>query len=233
MNDEGRTTTVFIVARSIIAQAGLESVLSDDENIIVTGSAAEISAASSFFSIGIAPDVVLINVERNKDYDKLLEFLSETDEPDETNFPFVVALLAPELQTSANIKNALENNLRGALPHDATSNELSAAIKAAANNMTILPPEFMEIFLSSDETEIINSTSANQSENEFVERLTTREREVLELLVEGESNKRIANLLNISEHTVKFHVASVFGKLDANTRTEAVTIAIRRGLIFL
>ncbi len=65
------------------------------------------------------------------------------------------------------------------------------------------------------------------------ENLTGREREVLDMLAEGASNKAIAFQLNISEHTVKFHVASIFGKLDASTRTEAVTVALRRGLILL
>ena len=63
--------------------------------------------------------------------------------------------------------------------------------------------------------------------------LTPREREVLDMLAEGLSNKEIAWRLQISEHTVKFHVASVFAKLDVSTRTEAVMQGIRRGLVML
>ena len=65
------------------------------------------------------------------------------------------------------------------------------------------------------------------------EALTTREVQVLELLAEGLSNKAIAARLGISDQTVKFHVASISGKLDAHTRTEAVRRAVRRGLITL
>jgi DNA-binding NarL/FixJ family response regulator len=65
------------------------------------------------------------------------------------------------------------------------------------------------------------------------EELTPRETEVLQLLVEGLPNKEIARRLGISEHTVKFHVTTVLGKMGARTRTEAVTRAIRQGVIAL
>jgi DNA-binding CsgD family transcriptional regulator len=63
--------------------------------------------------------------------------------------------------------------------------------------------------------------------------LTPREIEVLGMLAEGLGNKTIARRLGISEHTVKFHVGSILAKLDASSRTEAVTLGARRGLIML
>jgi DNA-binding NarL/FixJ family response regulator len=66
-----------------------------------------------------------------------------------------------------------------------------------------------------------------------VERLTAREMEVLELLAEGLPNKAIARRLRISDQTVKFHVASITGKLGASNRTDAVRRAVRRGLLTL
>jgi DNA-binding NarL/FixJ family response regulator len=68
---------------------------------------------------------------------------------------------------------------------------------------------------------------------EPVEQLTAREVQVLELLAEGLSNKAIAVRLDISDQTVKFHVASISGKLGATNRTDAVRRAVRRGLITL
>jgi DNA-binding NarL/FixJ family response regulator len=53
------------------------------------------------------------------------------------------------------------------------------------------------------------------------------------MLAEGEGNKQIARRLGISEHTVKFHVGSILGKLNASSRTEAVTAGLRQGLILL
>jgi DNA-binding NarL/FixJ family response regulator len=65
------------------------------------------------------------------------------------------------------------------------------------------------------------------------EELTPRETEVLRMMTAGLSNREIASTLGISEHTVKFHVASIFGKLGTSSRTEAVTEGIRRGLVLL
>lgn len=67
----------------------------------------------------------------------------------------------------------------------------------------------------------------------IAEPLTAREIQVLELLAEGLPNKRIAERLGISDQTVKFHVASISGKLGAANRTDAVRLAVRRGLITL
>ena len=68
-------------------------------------------------------------------------------------------------------------------------------------------------------------------EDELSEEITSRETDVLRMLAEGLVNKEIAARLGISEHTVKFHISSILDKLDASTRTEAVTLGIRRGLI--
>jgi two-component system, NarL family, response regulator YdfI len=76
-------------------------------------------------------------------------------------------------------------------------------------------------------------TSIDESPGEYEEPLTAREVEVLELLAEGLPNKSIATRLGISDQTVKFHVASICGKLGATNRTQAVRLAVRRGLLSL
>lgn len=80
-----------------------------------------------------------------------------------------------------------------------------------------------------------NSSAAAENETElaFIEPLTDRELRVLNLLAEGLSNPQIARLLSISRNTVKFHVSSIISKLGATSRTEAVTIGVKRGLIIL
>ena len=75
--------------------------------------------------------------------------------------------------------------------------------------------------------------SAARPDDEIDEPLTSREIQVLELLAEGLPNKAIAARLGISDQTVKFHVASISGKLGAANRTDAVRRALRRGLITL
>ena len=76
-----------------------------------------------------------------------------------------------------------------------------------------------------------NTRDEGSEQGVVVESLTARERDVLQLLAEGMANRAIASALGISEHTVKFHLASIFGKLGASTRTEAVRRGLRRGLI--
>jgi len=77
------------------------------------------------------------------------------------------------------------------------------------------------------------AVSSSAPVDELLEPLTRREREVLQMLASGLANKEIAARLAISDHTVKFHVASILGKLGASTRTEAVSVGIRRGLVLL
>jgi DNA-binding NarL/FixJ family response regulator len=105
--------------------------------------------------------------------------------------------------------------------------ELRVAVTAAAQGFTVLPATLAAQWLRAPRAEP-SASSADPPEP-----LTPREREVLELLGDGRSNRRIAELLGISEHTAKFHVASVCGKLGASSRTEAVSQGVRRGLITL
>ena len=85
----------------------------------------------------------------------------------------------------------------------------------------------------SDADAFLIASAMELADDPQVEPLTAREIEVLELLAEGLSNKGIARRLGISDQTVKFHVASITGKLGAHTRTGAVRLAVRRGLITL
>lgn len=114
---------------------------------------------------------------------------------------------------------------------------------AAALRARLAPDPHLEIVDRIDEAEAVLSfppppSSAdglrrNGLSKEYapVEALTTREHDVLALLADGLSNRDIAARLDISEHTVKFHLASIFGKLGASTRTEAVQRGLRLGVI--
>ena len=114
--------------------------------------------------------------------------------------------------------------VRAWLPGDVSPSEISTALLAAASELTLLTPSQVVRWLHpvpqvNDETGIL------------VESLTPRELEVLRMLSYGMGNKEIAAQLNISDHTAKFHVAQILGKLGAASRTEAVAIGIRRGLV--
>jgi DNA-binding NarL/FixJ family response regulator len=110
---------------------------------------------------------------------------------------------------------------------DAPAVELRAATTAAAQGFTVLPATLANRLLPG------RLAVADEGLDERLEPLTPREREVLELLAHGLSNRQIAERLGISEHTAKFHVAAVSAKLGASSRTEAVSRGVRRGLITL
>ena len=107
------------------------------------------------------------------------------------------------------------------LPSDVDARTLVSAVRAAAAGLIVLDPDMVG-------ATGIHAHSRADGEGEA---LTTRESQVLQLVAEGLPNKAIARELGISEHTVKFHVGSLLGKLGAASRTEAVTLATRRGIL--
>ena len=110
----------------------------------------------------------------------------------------------------------------GILHRDADLPTLEAALRAVARGLVVFDPAFAAV-----------SPSRERTTAELPEVLTRREVEVLQWLAAGLSNKLIAERLEISEHTVRFHLNAIFGKLDAHTRTEAVSRAVRLGLVVL
>lgn len=119
----------------------------------------------------------------------------------------------------------------------ATTIEVAATVlgyeaPSESNKFALEAGTSIVIELHHDDREETQRSSALDSES-LIEHLTPREREVLELVAEGLSNRAIAERLGNSEHTVKFHVSSLLGKLGAVTRAELVGIAIRRGFIMI
>jgi two-component system, NarL family, response regulator YdfI len=119
----------------------------------------------------------------------------------------------------------LATGVRCVLRRDCSAQQLAAAVKAAAAGLTALEPETVQA-ISRPPLETIELEPGE-------EELTPRETEVLRMMTAGLSNREIASALGISEHTVKFHITSIFGKLGTSSRTEAVTEGIRRGLVLL
>jgi two-component system nitrate/nitrite response regulator NarL len=124
---------------------------------------------------------------------------------------------------SPSVSAALRAGVRGAISRDATPEEIESAIQAVNAGLVVLAAGSLPDLLPGPRP----ATEA------LAEPLSDRELEVLNLIAEGQSNKLIAHTLGISEHTVKTHVASIFVKLGAGSRTEAVSQAIRRGLVML
>ncbi len=113
----------------------------------------------------------------------------------------------------------------GLVARDAPAAEVRAALVAVAQGLVVLPLAVAG--------RLIKPTQVATEPGPLTEPLTPREREVLDLLSQGLANRDIARRLEISEHTVKFHVASIYGKLGVQSRTEAVGRGIRLGLVTL
>ena len=152
----------------------------------------------------LRPDVVLASVPS--------EDLPATDA--------AAVLLTGESWTA----EAVRAGVRAILPANASAAEILAAVESAAAGLAVLDPRDLDALLAAAPPVPVSTDSSN---------LTARELEVLRMLAEGAANKTIAWKLAISEHTVKFHVASILAKLGASTRTEAVTVGIRKGLVLL
>jgi two-component system, NarL family, response regulator YdfI len=170
--------------------------------------------------VDLRPDVVVLEWERHDEGLSPSPLAAFGDEPRGPEF----VLLTDETH-AAWVAEALRAGARAVLPRDATAEELEAAITAAAAGLVAIHPETAN--------SLLNTAPATASAARTPQSLTPREVEVLRMLAEGLGNKEIAWQLGISEHTVKFHVGSIFTKLDAASRTEAVMIGVRLGLIIL
>lgn len=207
---------VFIVAESARSRERLEDLL-DARRIEVVGGASNVENAAEALA---EEDAQVLLVEATNDsVEELLEILAATGVTRETA---VVVLLDQSAPVWAG--QAVQAGVRGVLSTDADREQLALAIEAAAGGLFVLHP---------NEVRAERSSSARAVTLELAESLTARERQVLQMLAAGLGNKEIAARLKISEHTAKFHVASILGKLSASSRTEAVAIGLRRGLILL
>lgn len=164
----------------------------------------------------VTEDPALQLVASPSEADVILDTAADYAPPDPQDPPLV---LISEAAGGDFTSRALRAGIRAVLPPDATPEEIRAALRAAAAGLVVLRPADVELAPPSPALE---ETA-----------LSPRELEILRLLAEGMANKTIAWKLGISEHTVKFHVASILSRLHAATRTEAVTIGVRRGLIML
>jgi DNA-binding NarL/FixJ family response regulator len=111
----------------------------------------------------------------------------------------------------------------GVISREARMTQIEIALRAAVDRLLSLDPLFRDQFFP----------TYDQAGSEIADPLTPRELEVLQLVAEGLPNKTIASRLDVTEHTVKFHINSILRKLGAQSRTEAATIAMRRGLLLL
>ena len=212
---------VLVAATDSIVRAGLESILRTSSDMSVVGVASDPDTLVALITAQ-SPDVVLmeLGLQDEEPVSEKLVALSTLTE-------VAIVLLGDTFQGDW-ITEALRLGVRAVLPRRATTEEILQAVLAAAAGLVVLHPDAIDLLLP-----VLSSVTQPVDEASLVQALTRREIEVLSMLAEGLGNKAIARRLSISEHTVKFHVSSIFTKLNARSRTEAVTLGARQGLIML
>lgn len=201
---------VLIISSDPLARAGLASLLAGQTGCVVVGQVSGESDWPESFDV-YQPDAVLWDLGWGSKLE--LEIPIDLKAFD---LPFVVLL-----NDSQQAVDVWAVGVHGLLPRDAAAAQVLAALRAAANGLVTIDPLLAAALFPHSQV----------SPQPLVEALTPRESEVLQLLAEGLPNKAIAHRLDISEHTVKFHVNAIMSKLEAQSRTEAVVRATQLGLI--
>ena len=191
-------------------RAGLAAVIDTESDMLVAGQAETGEQAVALYREQ-RPDVVLMDLRM-----PVLGGVEATKRIT-AEFPEARVLALTTYQGDGDIAGAIDAGARGYLLKHMLMTEVIAAIRAVRVGDWVIPA----------------SIAANLAQHRTSERLTPRELEVVELMARGLSNKEIASAIGRTGETVKIHLKSVFVKLKVTTRTEAVRVALTRGLVHL
>lgn len=219
---------VFVRADSPSDLARLAALVKSAPSLRLVGTSLQSAEAGEQIS-EFAPDVLL----ESGGFDDSGETSLAEFEPKSVARVLIVS--ETEFSAVAEAMRASDSAIRGILPDYASNAEIQSAIESAAAGLQVFHPDVLDHILENPGGSMArasNSISAAFTEQP-AQPLSPREGEILNLLAQGLANKEIAWRLKISEHTVKFHITSIFNKLNASTRAEAVAIGIRQGLIIL
>jgi DNA-binding NarL/FixJ family response regulator len=203
--------SVLIFAQSTERRLALRAMLSQEPDIsLIDVSASDLNAALR----QARPGVVVVDLD--SELATSVETLSESGA--------AVVLLADNPETNW-VAQLLTSRPSAVLSRNCGERQLAVAVQSVSAGLIVLEPDTMQGLLRPP----LDTIELEPGDEE----LTRRETEVLRMMTAGLSNREIASTLGISEHTVKFHIASIFGKLGTSSRTQAVTEGIRRGLVLL
>jgi two-component system, NarL family, response regulator YdfI len=220
--EEGPVIRVLVVASSAVGRAGVTTLVAATPTFEVVGQSSGWATLAQDIE-GLRPDVIVVQLDAlTQRIPVELQALAKT--PRGNPAPAVVVLIHPDQRPA--LAEALRAGIRALVPADATASEIGGAIDAAAAGLLAVHPAFLGRLPGL-------APPGRESAETPKPALTAREIEILNLIAHGLGNKEIAGHLGISEHTVKFHVGSIFTKLDASGRAEAVTLGVRAGLILL
>jgi two-component system, NarL family, response regulator YdfI len=218
---------VLVVASTSPRRAHLAVVASRSMNSVNVVSDSQVS--STRFAASKA-DILVVDLDTPASAATMLDFLESA--PAGTGS---VALIDDPDPTW--VRSALNSSVNAIISRDANTEDMQMALQAAEAGFVLLHPTSVHGLLQNNATTEMSNISGEDMAQEYLahedmtEDLTVRESEVLRLVSMGLGNKEIAVRLAISEHTAKFHISSILSKLHAASRTEAVSLGIRKGLI--
>lgn len=212
-NPSSQPIRVMLVDDHMMVRRGLAAFLKVFDDLLLVGEA-ESGEAAIQRCAEAQPDVILM--------DMVLPVMdgAAATRAIRQQFPQVQVIVLTSFKEGELIKKALEAGAIGYLLKDVSADELARAIRAANSGRATLSPEAAQVLVE----------TANQPPTPGLD-LTEREREVLALMVEGLNNTQIAGRLTVSPSTIKSHVSSILSKLGVASRTEAVTLALRKRIV--
>jgi DNA-binding NarL/FixJ family response regulator len=208
MNEAGSAIRVLLADDHAIVRNGVAQILNEERGMTVVAQAADGAEAVELFARN-RPDVALVDLRMPK-----LEGVQVVEQI-RARFPDAAIVILTTYDTDIDIEHALRAGAKAFLVKDVSPQDLVACVRAVHAGRTWVSPRVAAKLVA-------HVTNV---------RITRRELAVLRLLAAGNSNREIGDLLGISDGTVKIHLTHLFAKLDVTSRTEAIAIALRRGLV--
>jgi DNA-binding NarL/FixJ family response regulator len=211
---------VIIADDHKIMRDGLRSLLAQQKGIDIIGEAEDGRKAVKL-ALKLKPDIIIMDLSMPKlnGIDAISEISSSA--------PEVKSLALSMHKDKRFISRALKEGASGYVLKDCAFEELNVAIKTVLSGQIYLSPQLTNIVIG----DYVNHLS--QDNSSAIASLTAREREILQLLAEGNSVKEIAGILNLSAKTIETHRSHLMDKLNAKSIAELTKIAIREGLTSL
>jgi len=216
---------VFIIDEQPLFREGIRASLSQMSDIEISGEANVDESVLSIIEIS-PPDVVLLGAGvTSSDGLKLCQVIKQ-------QLPTVAIIILTPQPEDSQLFQAIKAHASAYLSRDVSANELAQIIRRCArgehpvNESLIDRPKVAEQILQQ-----FHELSREKEAATFISPLTPRETEILDYMARGYLNKQIADALDVSEQTIKNHVTSILRKLNANARTQAVVVAIKKGLV--
>jgi DNA-binding NarL/FixJ family response regulator len=207
---KNKTIRILVADDHFVVRMGLIALVNTEDDLEVIGQASDGNQAVELFE-KLQPDLVLMDLRM-----PVKDGIAATTEIFRKH-PSARVLMLTTYDGDTDIHRAIQSGAQGYVLKNATGVELIPALRAVAAGQKWIPREI----------------SARLASRKMFEELTARELEVLQQISKGLANKEIGDVLKITEHTVKDHLKHILGKLHVADRTEAVTVALQRGIIQL